>query len=43
MTTEQSDKFKKDALSFEYIEQLGTIIGYRHRDGRLMITGCTLS
>ena len=42
MTEEQVEEFKRDAKWFEYTEVLGTIRGYRHRDGRVLITESSL-
>lgn len=43
MTPEQVEEFKREAKPFEYSEQLGTIKGYRNRDGKVLITESTLS
>jgi hypothetical protein len=43
MTAWQVEEFKKDAQWFEYTELLATIKGYRHRDGRVLITESSLS
>ena len=43
MTAEEIQTFKRDAQWFDYTELLGTIQGYRHRDGRVLIEKSSLS
>jgi hypothetical protein len=43
MTDDQVREFKRDAQPFEYTEELGTIKGFRNRDGKVLITESSLS
>ena len=43
MQANEVEAFKRDAQFFEYTEFLGTIRGYRHRDGRVLVIGSTLN
>jgi hypothetical protein len=43
MTDDQVTEFKRDAQPFEYTEELGTIKGFRNRDGKVLITESSLS
>lgn len=43
LSASQIEEFKRDAQWFEYTEFLGTIRGYRHRDGRVLITENSLA
>lgn len=38
MSPEQIAEFKQDARLFEYNEPMGQVRGYRHRDGRILVT-----